>query len=187
MYFVAGVVGDTRTTAPPLHNCRQFRARRRHSCHTQRMAFTPSQLDPKRWFDRMFPQTLQIATWLLYLNGFFALLAWFDNRDEIGYLRGVNVLGALFGLITIIAYAAGGFLMANGLRLGYRIAIFAAISPFIVRNWAYLDLGNRFPNLDISLWDRIAGASAFTFIFDVALVALLLHRHSANHAKVWLR
>jgi hypothetical protein len=151
------------------------------------MAFTPSQLDPKRWFDRMFPQTLQIATWLLYLNGFFALLAWFDNRDEIGYLRATNSLGAIFGFLTIIAYAAGGFLMANGLRLGYRIAIFAAVSPFIVRNWAYIELGNNNPLVDISLWDRIAGASLFTFIFDVALIALLLHRHSTNHAKIWLK
>lgn len=150
------------------------------------MAFTPSQLDPKRWFDRMFPQTLQIATWLLYLNGFFALLAWFDNRDEIGYLRGVNVLGALFGLITIVAYAAGGFLMANGLRLGYRIAIFAAISPFIINIWAYWDFG-KLPGTNVGLSDFIFGNSVFNFIFNAALVALLLHRHSANHAKIWLR
>jgi hypothetical protein len=174
MYFVAGVVDDTRTTAHKM-------------CHTHSMAFTPSQLDPKRWFDRMFPQTLQIATWLLYLNGFFALLAWFDNRDEIGYLRATSTLGAIFGLIACLTYVAGGFLMANGLRLGYRIAIFAAISPFIVRNWAYIELGNNNPLVDISLWDRIAGTSLFTFIFDVALIALLLHRHSANHAKIWLK
>lgn len=151
------------------------------------MAFNPSQLDPKRWFDRMFPQTLQIAMWLLYLNGFFAFIAFIDNRDEIGYLRQSSAIGAIFGLLTCLAYVAGGFLMANGQRLGYKIAIAAAFSPFVVRNWAYLELGNDFPNAQISLWDRIAGASTFTFIFDVALIALLLHRHSQNHAKTWLR
>jgi len=89
MYVVAGVVGDTRTTATPFRYDGQFRATRRHPCHTHSMAFTPSQLDPKRWFDRMFPQTLQIATWLLYLNGFFALLAWIRlpvHRAQLGVL-----------------------------------------------------------------------------------------------------
>jgi hypothetical protein len=150
------------------------------------MAFTPSQLDPKRWFDRMFPQTLQIATWLLYLNGFFALLAWFDNRDEIGVLREYSTLGGIFGLVTIIAYAAGGFLMANGLRLGYRIAIFAAVSPFIVNVWCYRTI-DKFPGTDYGISDYIFGQSLFSFIFNVALIALLLHRHSTNHAKIWLK
>jgi hypothetical protein len=151
------------------------------------MAFSPSQLDPKRWFDRMFPQTLQIAMWLLYINAVFALLAYFDSQNEIGYLRNVSLLGAIFGFITCIAYIAGGFLMANGFRLGYRIAIAASFSPFIIRNWAYFERGRDFPNVDISIWDRIAGTNTLNLIFDVALIALLLHRQSSYHAKTWLR
>jgi len=30
-------------------------------------------IDWRKWFDRMQPQTLQISAMLLYLNGFFAL------------------------------------------------------------------------------------------------------------------
>ncbi len=151
------------------------------------MAFTPSQLDPKRWFDRMFPQTLQIAMWLLYLNGVFAFIAFLDRQNEIGYLRSTSTIGAIVGLISCLAFIAGGFLMANGFRLGYRIAIAAAFSPFLIRNWAYLELGSNFPNADISLWRRFAGDSILTLIFDVALIALLLHKQSSYHAKTWLR
>ena len=39
-------------------------------------------LDPRKWFDRMQPQTMQIATWLLYLNGFFALIGFMDKKPD---------------------------------------------------------------------------------------------------------
>jgi hypothetical protein len=54
------------------------------------MARSTSPLNPKRWFDRMQPQTLQIATWLLYLNGFFALV---DLIDGGGYLNVIRLWG----------------------------------------------------------------------------------------------
>ena len=44
-------------------------------------------IDWRKWFDRMQPQTLQIATMLLYLNGFFALMSVVDKNDYLGYLR----------------------------------------------------------------------------------------------------
>ena len=38
-------------------------------------------IDWRKWFDRMQPQTLQIAAMLLYLNGFFALISVIDTTD----------------------------------------------------------------------------------------------------------
>jgi hypothetical protein len=42
-----------------------------------------SEINFKKWFDRMQPQTLQIATWLLYFDGFFALVDLLDGGGEM--------------------------------------------------------------------------------------------------------
>ena len=44
-------------------------------------------IDSRKWFDRSQPQTLQIATWLLYINAFFALIDLFDESGYLGYVR----------------------------------------------------------------------------------------------------
>ncbi|NBY57458.1 MAG: hypothetical protein EBQ57_03865 [Actinobacteria bacterium] len=44
-------------------------------------------LNFRKWFDRMQPQTLQIATWLLYINGFFALADLLDGGGVLSYFR----------------------------------------------------------------------------------------------------
>lgn len=141
-----------------------------------------SGLDMKKWFDRLQPQTLQIATWLLYLNAFFALVDWLGKSNSwIGsapYYRGS--LGSLMGLAIILAYTAGGFLMANDRRLGWRIAVVAAFSPFVLRFWVYG------PTL-ASTWDKLTGGRLISVMFEVALCALLLHPQSREHQRVWYR
>ena len=49
----------------------------------------------------MQPQTLQIATWLLYFDGFFALVSLIDKSGYIGYLRYQFPFGGLLGLISV--------------------------------------------------------------------------------------
>jgi hypothetical protein len=44
-----------------------------------------SNLEPKKWFDRMQPQTIAIATWLLYFEGGFTFLYWLDGADIHGF------------------------------------------------------------------------------------------------------
>ena len=41
-------------------------------------------LDYRKWFDRMLPQTLQIAMWLLYIDGAFAIINYLDRTDVYG-------------------------------------------------------------------------------------------------------
>ena len=140
-------------------------------------------LDFKKWFDRLQPQTLQIATWLLYLNGFFALVDWLSNSPTtwIGFARYRDgTLGTLMGLAIVVAYAAGGFLMANDRRLGWRLAVVAAFSPFLLRFWVLRDVMT-------STWDKLTGGRLISVIFDVALCALLLHPQSREHQRVWYR
>ena len=137
-------------------------------------------LDFRKWFDRVQPQTLQIATWLLYINGAFALVSALDGGDWIGYAVESKGFPGLLAAVGVVASCiGGGFLMANDRRLGYRLALVAGFSPFVLRFWLTLD------------WDgfgfirRLTGDNTIGFIFDVALCALLLHRNSRDHQRLW--
>jgi len=153
-------------------------------CQNRRMA----NLDRKKWFDRMQPQTLQIATWLLYLNGFFSLVSLFDKTGYLGYMRYRFGFGYLLGLVIVALHASGGFMMANDRKLGYRLAVAAAAAPFLVRLVAVRDVAtNNFANVSLldHLIARPLGGSTISVIFDAALVVLLLHRQSRDHQRVW--
>jgi hypothetical protein len=62
---------------------------------------------PQRFFDPSQPQTLQIATLLLYLDAAFALLG--------------------LALLFAVAYGAAGYGMANGKKWGYGLALGVAV------------------------------------------------------------
>lgn len=150
------------------------------------MASSQFGLDPRKWFERSLPQTLQIGLWLLYINGAFAIIEYLDGTDDLGYLRGRSALGALVGLVVCVLFIGSGYLIANEKKLGYNMAIAAAFSPFVVRFWAYTDFENRM-GVSVSLWDKITGSTIIGFAFDVALCALILHPMSRNHQRVWFR
>lgn len=139
-----------------------------------------SNVDFKKWFDRMQPQTLQIATWLLYFDGFFALVDLLDGGGELYYVRLQYPGGLLLGLLIVALYAGGGLLMANERRIGYRLSVAAAISPFILNFVVYSDIG-------ASLRYRLFGVGIISFVFNVALLALLLHNQSKEHQRIWFR
>jgi uncharacterized membrane protein len=138
------------------------------------------QLNPRKWFDRLQPQTMQIATWLLYLNGFFALISFMDQRDWIGYGRvDKGALGSLVGIIVLASFIGGGFLMANDRKIGYKLALVAAFSPFVLRIWILWSYSG------FTALDKITGKDTIGFIFEAALCALLLHPQSREHQRVW--
>jgi hypothetical protein len=135
-------------------------------------------LDGRKWFDRMQPQTLQIATWLLYFSGFFALVELVDGGGVLQYFRSRYAFGFVLGLAVVAAHVLGGFLMANERRLGWQVGVAAAVSPFVLTFVAYSQLG--------APWRyRLFGASLLSFAMDVALLALLLHRQSREHQRIW--
>ena len=137
-------------------------------------------LNPRKWFDRLQPQTMQIATWLLYLNGFFALISFMDQRDWIGYARvDKGALGSLVGIIVLASFIGGGFLMANDRKIGYKLALVAAFSPFVLRIWILWSYSG------FTALDKITGKDTIGFIFEAALCALLLHPLSREHQRVW--
>lgn len=141
----------------------------------------------------MATQTLQIATWLLYFDGFFGLVALLDRTGHIGFIgRQFPPVGLALALAGVAIYPIAGLLMANERRLGYTVALAAAASPFVLRSVATVIASARFGYgtplgpLDYLLGRPFLGGS-FTLIFDVALVALLLHRQSRDHQRLWYR
>jgi hypothetical protein len=73
-----------------------------------------SQLDFRKWFDRMHPQTLAIGTWLLYIDAVFSTLGFLDKSNEFGALRIIGPMTGLVGLLSCLCLFGSGFLMANG-------------------------------------------------------------------------
>lgn len=138
-------------------------------------------LDKRKWFDRSQPQTLQIATWLLYFNGLFGLIDLIDSGGWLAVARAAKGgLGLLVGVAIVGSCVLGGWLMANDRKLGYYLALFAAFSPFLLRFWVLS--GTPF-----SAWDKFYGGRMISFIFEVALCALLLHPQSRDHQRIWFK
>lgn len=129
----------------------------------------------------MHPQTLAIAMFLLYIDGAFAVIALLDNSGEIGFLRLLGGLNLLFALCMVVAYIAGAYLMANGKRLGWILAVSASFSPFVARQLITLQT-----NYGDTSW-VLTGGDTIGFLFDAALVALLLHSMTQQYVKRWLR
>ncbi len=112
----------------------------------------------RRWTNPTQPQTLQIAVFLLYANAFFLVL--FGGFTSPIYLLfiGANI-GAAFGI-------------ANEKRWGYNLGLFAAFAPFVLR----FALGGV---------SGLFGVNIITLMFDLALVALLLHPQSRDYQRIW--
>lgn len=116
--------------------------------------------EPRRFLDQSQPQTLQIATILLYLNA------------ALGVLYGA--IASPIGLLLVLAMGAGGFGIANEKRWGYTLAVAGAVAnlglPILV-----FGLDDVFKNVGLLL----------ALLFDVALVALLLHPQSREYQRIW--
>ena len=138
-------------------------------------------MQERRWYDPNVPQTLAIAQILLYINGVFALL--FGGVGGDGSL----IIRLLF-LASIAAYIFGAYGIANGRKLGWQVAVVAAFSPFILR---FVDTLIAFEFFSFAERIRYVigigryGSGILSTIFDVALIALLLHPMSRNHQKIW--
>ena len=120
-----------------------------------------------RWLNQSQPQTLVIATWLLYIDALFA---------GIDLLRAPGVLmlpvGFLYYAVRIGGGVAGGRGIANEQKWGYYLGLAAAIAPFILR---------------LVLFRNPFAGNLITLLFEVALVALLLHPMSRDYQKTWFK
>jgi hypothetical protein len=114
----------------------------------------------RHWFPARQPQTLQIAALLLYWSAF------------LGLVSGLLVGGSgHYALILAVAEGVGAYGIANERRWGYVVALLAAAIPLV-------------------LLVAVAGllsAGILAVIFQIALVALLLHSRSRDYFRLWYR
>jgi hypothetical protein len=120
-----------------------------------------------KWLDRTQPQTLYSATLLLYLNAGINLLL--GGRIFFVHLFGYTVFSAPLGIALLAAEIAGGWGIANERKWGYLLAVVAAGLLMLETLLAF------------------SSVLLFTLIFQVALVALLLHPMSREYRRIWFR
>lgn len=116
-------------------------------------------MNERRFWDPSQPQTLQIATFLLYFNA------------ALGFLFGGFL--SVIGLGVIAGMAGGAYGMANDKRWGYYLSVMMAFIglAFILSNG--LDSALRYDTVSL--------------MFAVALVALLLHPQSRDYQRIWFK
>ena len=140
----------------------------------------------RRWVNPSQPDLLQIATWIGYFRGVFTLLFGLETQFVVFPLSDVSRNGTSnpilqIGLAGLLA--GGAYLLANGRRLGWQLLLAGAALPLVAR---------LFVAFGISLGsDDVRATSPLDYdiiglIFEVALVALLVHPRSRQYEKVWL-
>jgi hypothetical protein len=112
----------------------------------------------RQWTNPSQPQTLQIAVFLLYINAAFIVL-------RGGFL-------SPFGLLFIAGGIGAGLGIAQEKRWGYGLGLAMALAPFVIR----ISLGGIGAAL---------GANLINLMFEIALVALLLHPQSREYQRIW--
>jgi hypothetical protein len=114
-------------------------------------------VNDRKFVNQFQPQTLFIATVLLYINAVFDFLSFIP----------------LF-MLAAVALAAGGYGIANEKRWGYGLAVAIAVLRVAVLL--------LFARSDVLKFPLI-----LTLIFDVALVALLVHPESRQYQRIWFK
>ena len=120
-----------------------------------------SGMQTRRWLNPTQPQTLQIAVFLLYINAVFIVLTFLRT----GWLPFLIIAGGGVG---------AGYGIANERKWGYGLGIVMSFLPFALRAY-YGGLGN------------ILTTDALSLMFEIALVALLLHPQSRDYQRIWFK
>jgi len=115
----------------------------------------------RRWLNPTQPQTLQIAVFLLYINAAFAILR-------------VLLTGSFeaISLVTIVGGVAAGSGIANERKWSYALALVIAFLPLVLR---FLIFGNPL------------SSDLIVLMFDIALIALLVHPQSREYQRIWFK
>ena len=114
----------------------------------------------RRFLNPAQPQTLVIAVYLLYFNAGFGL-----------FFLLIEGAFPLIALGLIIGGFAAGYGISNEFKWAYALGIVMAVLPFILRFWVS---GNP-----------LSSPSLINLMFEIALVALLLHPLSRDYQRIW--
>jgi hypothetical protein len=120
-----------------------------------------------KWLDRTQPQTLYVATLLLYFNAALSLI--FGGTMYSVKIFGVAHFSILIGLLLIVGQVAAGWGVANEKKWGYVVAVVCAVL-LVAETVSYFGSG-----------------SLINLIFYIALLCLLLHPQSREYRRIWFR
>jgi len=138
----------------------------------------------RRWINHALPQTLQIAVFLLYIRAAFDVLSLIGalgsagnlSRDETQRLfqhqLGSAELGLLLAAVYIASQILAGWGIANERKRGWQIGVVVAFIPALTR---VLVVGAG----------ALIDTNVLSLMFEVALIALVLHPMSQEHQRVW--
>lgn len=121
-------------------------------------------MEQRKFLNQMHPQTLQVATMLLYIHAVFAILG----------LAGGGPILAIFVVIATIAGGFGAYGIANDRKWGYQLGLASAVIA-LAFNILLIALGGLGFSLVISL------------IFDAVLVWALLTSQSKSYVATWFK
>lgn len=116
-----------------------------------------SPVNDRKFINQYQPQTLYIATVLLYINAVFDFLSF-----------------SPFLMLTAVVMAAAGYGIANELRWGYSVAMVIAVFRVVL---LFLIAGT----------DVFGFPLILTLLFDAALVGLLAHPQSREYQRIWFK
>ena len=116
-------------------------------------------METRRWTNPSQPQTLYMATFLLYINAVFDVI-----------FSGFNPIAVVIGAIQV----AAGFGIANERKWGYGLGLLVAFFPFVAR-------------IAVDGLNHVFTTDIISLMFEVALVVLLLHPQSREYERIWFK
>lgn len=116
-------------------------------------------METRRWTNPSQPQTLQIAVFLLYFRAFFGLLEGFFAGAPLFILIGAGQAVAAYGI-------------ANEKRWAYSLGVASSFAPAAVR----VLFGGP---------SALLSVNPITLLFEIALIALLVHPQSRDYQRIW--
>ena len=136
-------------------------------------------MQTRRWVNQSQPQTLVIATFLLYATAVFVVLG---QGPGIGAAIGGAHADQIENFGRLFVAAGGiyaGYSMANEQKTGYYLGIAVAALPLLAK---LIDIARYHVSpLDSRYFDPI------NLMFEIAMLALLLHQQSRNYARIWFK
>jgi hypothetical protein len=127
-----------------------------------------------RWTNPSQPQTLQFAVFLLYATVFFFVLDLFRYRVSLLDVVQAAPWGTLL-VASMVAAVAAGRGIASERKWGYWLGVGVAVAPFALRVLASKDV------------DGLLSTDLISLMFQIALVALLLHTQSREYQRIWFK
>jgi len=126
------------------------------------------------WINARQPQTLYLSQLLMYFRGavgtLFLLIGFSPEA-----LFGSDVLSLVYVFLNSIGLVLAAYGIANAKTWGYQLGVVAAFAPLVFTALVvFAGAGMSYITTNI-----------IGIMFDVALVALLLHPMSVEHRKYW--